>query len=173
MKAELIKKLKEIPDIIYKDPYGKQISLKGGGISDFYIDIKKAYGYPDVLDLISHYIYAHLHNGTNCIAAAGYGGLPPAAVIATKYHLKLALVRDEAKKHGKGGMIDGYVPTKEDKITVIDDVFTTGGGLVKTTKILEQTGAQILGYVVVAKRGEGDMNGRLKYLLVPEDLIQP
>jgi orotate phosphoribosyltransferase len=170
MKAELVRKLKEIPDIIYKDPDGKPIESKAGLALDYYVDIKKAYGYHEVLDLISHYIFTHIPGGTTCIAAAGYGGLPPAAVIATEYNLKLTMIRDKPKQHGKGGLIDGYVPTPADKVAVIDDVFTTGKNMRIVTEVLKPTGAQILGYVVVVKRSEGNMEG-LDYLLEPRDLL--
>lgn len=170
MKEELVKKLKQIPDIIYKDPYGKPIESNAGLALDYYVDIKKAYGYPEVLDLISHYLYTRIPGGTTCIAAAGYGGIAPAAVIETEYKLKLTMIRAEEKKHGKGGWIDGHVPTIADKIAVIDDVFTTGKNLRHITEVLKPTGAQILRYIVVVKRSEGTMEG-LKYLLVPEDLL--
>ena len=69
--------------------------------------------------------------------------------------MNLTLVRDEPKKHGKGGWIDGYVPNEQDKVVLVDDVFTTGGSLRKLIKILEPTKAEIIGVYVVVKRGEG------------------
>jgi orotate phosphoribosyltransferase len=168
MKAELIKKLKEIPDIIYKDPYGKTIPSNAGLSLDYYVDVKLAYGY--MIGLISQCLYLEMPSRTTCVAAAGYGGLPPAAVIAEKHDLKLTLIRAEPKRHGKGGMIDGHVPTPADKITVIDDVFTTGKNMRTVTEVLKPTGAQILGYLAVVKRSEGTMDG-LKYLILAEDLL--
>jgi hypothetical protein len=48
MTDELIRKLKQL-EIIYKEP----VNLKNAGASSFYVDVKKAYGYSDVLNLIS------------------------------------------------------------------------------------------------------------------------
>ena len=48
MNSELIRKLKEI-DIIYCG----DVKLKHAGASNFYVDVKKAYGYPYMLNFIS------------------------------------------------------------------------------------------------------------------------
>jgi len=163
---ELIKKLKEI-DIISKEP----VILKNAGESNFYIDIKKAYGYPEILNLISERLYQKINKHTTCIATAGYGGLPPSAIISAKYDLKLTLIRENPKEHGKRKLIDGYIPNKEDKITIIDDVFTTGGCLKEIIKNLKQTEAEILGCSVVVKRGEGDLLIPLDYLIEAKELF--
>ena len=42
MSSELIKILKQL-DIIYQKP----VNLKNAGVSDFYVDVKKAYRYPE------------------------------------------------------------------------------------------------------------------------------
>ena len=123
-------------------------------MSDLYIDVKKAYGYPDTLNLISDSLYDIIDKKTTCIATAGYGGLSPASVISSKYGLNLALIRDEPKNHGKCSWIDGYVPNEKDKVAVIDDVFTTGKSLSKIINVLEPTKAEIVGCYVVFKRGD-------------------
>jgi len=126
MYKKLVNRLKEL-EIIYK---GK-VKLKNAGVSDFYIDVKKAYGYPDALNLISNYLYTYIDKRATCVASAGYGGLTIASVISSKYGLNLTLIRDEPKKHGKISLIDGYIPNEKDKVAVIDDVFTTGESLRK------------------------------------------
>ena len=126
MVSELIIKLKQL-DIICREP----VNLKNAGASEFYIDIKKAYGYPEVLRSISSELWKIMDKRATCVATAGYGGLSPSTILSSRHNLNLILVRDEPKKHGKGGWIDGYVPKEQDKIAIIDDVFTTGGSLKK------------------------------------------
>src|SRR3989344_1504004 len=166
MSNELVRKLKQL-DIISREP----VKLKNGGASDFYVDVKKAYGYPDALDSISDELWKEIGERATCIATAGYGGLSPATIISSRHHLYLTLVRDKPKKHGKGGWIDGYVPNEQDKIAIVDDVFTTGGSLRKIIEALEPTGAEILGCYVVVKRGDGNLQVPLKYLLTTEELL--
>ncbi|MBI4017104.1 MAG: hypothetical protein HY363_05425 [Candidatus Aenigmarchaeota archaeon] len=145
--------------------------LSSGEKSEFYVDVKKAYGHHGALTLISDELYKTIDENTTCIAAAGYGGLSPASVISSKYGLNLSLVRDRPKKHGLCKLIDGYLPEKTDRVAIIDDVFTTGGSLGKIIKALEPTGAEILGCSVVVKRGGGQSNAPLSYLITLEELL--
>lgn len=166
MTSELIRILKQL-DIVYQKP----VNLKNAGASNFYIDVKKAYGYPDALDSISDELWKRIDKRVTCIATAGYGGLCPSTIISSRHNRHLILVRDEPKKHGKGGWIDGYIPNEQDKIAIVDDVFTTGGSLRKIIEALEPTGAEILGCYVVVKRGDGDLQVPLTYLLTSEELL--
>ena len=166
MNNELVRILKQL-DIISREP----VKLKTAEASNFYVDVKKAYGYPDALDSISDELWKEIGERVTCIATAGYGGLSPSTIISSRHHLYLTFVRDEPKKHGKGGWIDGYVPNEQDKIAIVDDVFTTGGSLRKIIEALEPTGAEILGCYVVVKRGDGNLQVPLKYLLTTEELL--
>jgi len=166
MNKELIERLKQL-NIIDK----KLVNLKNAGASGFYVDIKKAYGYPDVLNSISEELWEIMERNITCVATEGYGGLPLSSVISSKYNLKLTLVRDEPKKYGMRGWIDGYVPNKYDKVAVIDDVFTTRESLRKIIEVLKQTGVEVIGCYVVVKRGIGSLSVPLKYLLTPKELF--
>jgi len=166
MKEELIKKLKRL-NIIYKEP----VKLKNAGTSNFYVDVKKAYGYPDVLNLISEELWKMVGKGVTCIATAGYGGLSPATIISSRNNLHLTLVRDKPKNHGKGGKIDGYIPNKHDIIAIVDDVFTTGKSLKEIIRTLKPTGARIIGCYVVVKRGDKKLHILTRHLLTPEELF--
>jgi orotate phosphoribosyltransferase len=168
---DLIKRLKEI-DVIYRDPSGKPIELKNAGMSDFYVDIKKAYGYPDALNLICNYLWEQIDPRTTCIAAEGYGGLPVSALLSVKHKLKLTMVRNKPKGHGKGGWFDGHNPTKDDYVSIFDDVLSTGENIKNIADLIrKKTEARVIGSNVVVKRGSGSLDIPLKYLLVPEDLL--
>jgi len=165
-REELIKILKEI-DIVYRE----SVELKHGDVAEFYVDVKKAYGYPNALNLICDGLWEKINKTTTCIATEGYGGVTPASVLSSRYNLNLTLVRKEPKKHGKISWIDGYVPTREDRVSVIDDVLTTGGSLSKIIQIVKLTGAEVLGSHVVVKRGYANLEVPMHYLLTVEDLL--
>jgi orotate phosphoribosyltransferase len=165
MDKDLVGMLRQLR-VIYREP----IKLRSGKTADYYVDVKKAYGSPVVLDLISESLFAQMDERATCVAAAGYGGIPIASVISHQHGLKLVLVRDKGKNHGRGGLIDGYVPTEWDKVEIIDDVLSTGGSLRDTMKSLEPTGVEILGCHVVVKRGEADLGVPWDYLLTVKDL---
>jgi orotate phosphoribosyltransferase len=166
MNDTLITSLKKL-DIVYREP----VNLKNAGASDFYVDVKKAYGYPEALSIISDKLLEKIDKRATCIATAGYGGLSPATAISLIKGLKLVLVRDEPKKHGMGGWIDGYVPDENDKVAIFDDVLTTGGSLKKIIEVIKSTRAEVVGCYVVVKRGEAVLPFHVEHLLKPEDLV--
>ncbi len=144
--AEELKKL----GIIKK---GKFV-LTSGKTSDFYVDMKKVLGYPRVSELICNELCKIIDKKATCVASIGYGGLPLAARVSFKLKLPLVVVREKPRKHGLKNLIDGYVPTKEDKVVIVDDVFTMGTSMIKITKALSKTKAKILAGYVVVNRGD-------------------
>ncbi len=148
-KQNLIKKLHKI-EVIYKEP----VTLRSGISAPFYCDIKKAYGYPEILNLIADEVVKLLPKKVTCIVASGYGGLPLGAVVASRFQLHFTAVRDVSKKHGRGGLIDGYIPTKKDVVVIVDDVLTTGSSIKQTLLGLRSVKAKVVGAVIVVKRGE-------------------
>jgi len=95
----LIEKLNQL-DVLER----QKVILKSKKISDFYIDIKKAYGFPEILNEITDRLYALIPKEANCIAASDYGGLPLATAISSKYGLNLTLIRNKKKNHGGGDL---------------------------------------------------------------------
>lgn len=166
MVSELIKLLRQIDIVSFES-----VKLKNGCISNFYIDIKKAYGHPDALNMISDELGSRIDKNATCIAASGYGGISPASIISVRHGLRLTLVRDQPKGHGTRKWIDGYLPDNKDKAVIVDDVFTTGGTLRRIVEILEPTGAEILGFYAVVKRGDAQLSYKINYLLDSKDLL--
>ena len=168
MVKDLVDLLKKI-DVVYWEP----VKLKNLDVSEYYVDVKKACGYPEALKLIANHLLEIVPRETTCIAAAGYGGLPIAValVMSASNNLKLALIRDQPKGHGRRELIDGYIPTKEDKVAVVDDVLTTGGSIREIIETLGPTQADILGCYVVVKRGQCELSASIYHLMTAEDLL--
>ncbi len=154
--------------IVYK---GK-VRLKHAGESEYYLDVKKAYGNPGLLKEIAGELYKSMSEKVTCVAAGGHGGIPLATTISIEQGLKLCLVRDSLKDRGKQSLIDGYTPGKHDIIAIVDDVFTTGGSIINVYNALRETGAQVLSAHVVVKRGEGKIPVPLTYLMTAEELLK-
>lgn len=166
MRNRLIKRLKELGVVRME-----KVKLKNDGASDFYIDIKKAYGDQEAMRLMSQIIGEKLDKNITCIAAGGYGGLPLATAVAVKNNLKLTLIREKPKTHGRNVWIDGYIPTKKDSVAVVDDVFTTGGSLRQIIKVLGKIKVKIKGCSVVIKRANRKVGFSLDYILESRDLL--
>ena len=68
--------------------------------------------------------------------------------------LPLVLVRKEPKSYGTSKQIEGKL-TPDDRITLIEDVVTTGGDSLRSAQVLRDAGANVIHLVVVLDRGEG------------------
>lgn len=151
-RKQLIKKMVEV-GVIYRGP----IKLSSKKRAGFYCDVKRVFGYPELLNALADEVGKLLTKKVTCVAGSGYGGLPLAAVVASRFNLKFIAVREKPKKYGKGGYVDGYVPIKKDRIVIIDDVITTGDSIKRTYLNLIRLGNisknNIL-YAVVAVRRE-------------------
>lgn len=166
MQNDLIARLKQLQIVQYGE-----VELIHAGASQIYFDFKKAYGDAEAFYLLTKRLGYLISHRTTCLAAAGYGGLPLAAGISMLYRRNLALVRDQPKDHGIIKTIEGYIPNKDDKVAIVDDVFTTGESLQKILDIITPTGAEIVGCYVLVKRGEGQLSVPVESLLRVEDLL--
>lgn len=169
MGSLLLETLKNM-EIIYYEP----VELKHNGKSEFYIDVKKAYGDYCAVGMIADAMKEFLPDSTTCIAASGYGGLRLAGRMCDDNYCMLAMVRDKPKGHGKPGMIDGYEPGAGDRVYIVDDVFTTGKSLRDMVKAIRDTGANVNGCGVVVRRLAGDLKDMgltLDYLFEEKDFF--
>ena len=142
--------------------------------SDYYLDIKKACGDAEAFELMANRLGEKIPNGTNCIAASGYGGLALAGAVSVIYERNLSLVRTEQKDHGLLKWIEGYIPSPGDKVTIVNDVFdflTNGETLQNIIDTIAPTGAEIVGCYVLVKRGEGKLSVPVEGLLQVKDLL--
>ncbi|OGM99381.1 MAG: hypothetical protein A3B91_00485 [Candidatus Yanofskybacteria bacterium RIFCSPHIGHO2_02_FULL_41_29] len=131
-----------------------RVVLKSGEVSDFYVDMKKAFGDPRAFSLICSELCKIIDKRATCVAGSGHGGLPLATAVSLRLKLPLVLVRDSDKKHGLSKLIDGYVPGKKDKVVVIDDVFSSGTSISNTVRALNKTKSKIVAGYVVVSRGD-------------------
>jgi orotate phosphoribosyltransferase len=165
--SELSRKLRDHDVIIYEP-----VVLRGGEVSHYYADIKKAYGNPELLDKLARATVENLDQKTTCLAASGYGGLPLGVAASRISGLPLAMVRDAHKNHGKQELIDGYVPGTGDNVSVVDDVFTSGSSLTQTISTLEATGAEIIRcHVILARGATEEFRYPISYLLSSDELL--
>jgi orotate phosphoribosyltransferase len=68
--------------------------------------------------------------------------------------LPLILVRKEPKGYGTSKQIEGRFEPG-DRVTVIEDVVTTGGDSLRSAQVLRDAGVDVIHLVVVLDRGEG------------------
>jgi orotate phosphoribosyltransferase len=133
--------------------YGR-FKLRSGLYSSYYCDVKEALGNQETLNKIMEGIIPIIPKMTTCIACSGYGGIALASVVAYKMKLPIAFVRNEIKDHGTKKLIDGYIPTRNDYVCIMDDVFTTGSSINDTKQKLLFLKCKFVKPVVVLNRAE-------------------
>jgi orotate phosphoribosyltransferase len=68
--------------------------------------------------------------------------------------LSLILIRKEPKGYGTAKQLEGRFSAGE-RVTVIEDVVTTGGDSLRSVQVLRGAGLDVIHLVVVLDRGEG------------------
>ncbi len=162
----LINRLKEI-GVIHK----AQVTLRSGQTSEFYCDMKKAWGQPDILTGLADEVGKRLPVGTTCVASSGYGGLPLGAVVASRFNLKFTEVRNTPKEHGKAQQVDGYIPNENDVVVIVDDVLTTGHSIQGTIIPLREMGISPHSAVVVIKRENPEIGIPYTWVFEVEEIM--
>lgn len=167
IRTELIRRLGEI-GVMSNRP----VMLRSGVTSEFYCDIKKAYGYSDILNAFVEEIGKEITPDITCITGSGYGGLPLAAVLSLRYDRHFVAAREMVKGHGRPEHLDGYLPTTDDRVLIVDDVLTTGSSIRATISALKETEAMIVKAVVLVKRGDGELPIPFSYILDIDELLR-
>jgi orotate phosphoribosyltransferase len=69
--------------------------------------------------------------------------------------LDALIVRKEAKGHGTGAWLEGPLPALGSRITVLEDVVTTGGSALKAVRQLQDAGYVVERVAAIVDRQEG------------------
>lgn len=91
---------------------------------------------------------------TQRLAAPELGAVLLGGAVSMETGLPLVLVRKEPKGYGTSKQIEGRLESGE-RVTVIEDVVTTGGDSLRSAQVLRDAGANVIHLVVVLDRGEG------------------
>jgi len=107
-----------------------------------------------LLRRIGKHLAALVPKETQRLAAPELGAVLLGGAVSMETGLPLVLVRKEPKSYGTSKQIEGKL-TPDDRITLIEDVVTTGGDSLRSAQVLRDAGANVIHLVVVLDRGEG------------------
>jgi orotate phosphoribosyltransferase len=130
--------------------------LSSGKRSRFYVDKYLFSTEPDLLRDLAHEISARLPTGTQRLAGVELGAVPLVAAVALHSDVPYSIVRKEAKEYGTGNRIEGRPFKADERVTLIEDVVTTGAQALKSAAALEEVGAKVLWILAVLDRREED-----------------
>lgn len=128
--------------------------LRSGKRSNRYFDKFLFETDPQLLERIGAHLAPLVPKETQRLAAPELGAVLLGGAVSMETGLPLLLVRKEPKGYGTGKQLEGRFEAGE-RITVIEDVVTTGGDSLRSIQVLREAGLEVIHLVVVLDRGEG------------------
>ena len=126
-------------------------TLRSGQIATEYFDKYRFEADPVLLADIASALAALVPSGTEVLAGLELGGVPIATAVSLRTGLPAAFVRKEAKAYGTARLAEG-ADIAGKRVTVIEDVITTGGQVVISTGQLRALGAIVDNVICVIDR---------------------
>ena len=169
MKEELLEQLKKFA---YKKG---EFTLSSGKTSEHYVNCKPVTLTGRGLTLASLLMLKEVE--TDYVAGLTLGADPLVSGVSLVSALdgrlvNALIVRKEAKGHGTQAWIEGLLPPKETKITVLEDVVTTGGSAIKAVEKLRDAGYVVERVVSIIDRQEGGKDAMMEAKLELRSLFQ-
>ncbi len=139
-----------------------EFTLSSGLKSKHYVNCKPVSLSGFGLFLISFALLEYVEQDSVAVAGLTLGADPlvsGVAMIASQVDRSIdaLIVRKEAKGHGTGAWLEGPRPPKGKKITVLEDVVTTGGSSLKAVQRLRDEGYEVSRVVTIVDREEGGL----------------
>lgn len=151
----LVNELRELGRDLVRVSYLKgDFVLRSGKRSNRYFDKFLFETNPALLRRLGKHLGALVPKETQRLAAPELGAVLLGGAVSMETGLPLVLVRKEPKGYGTSKQIEGHLAAGE-RVTVIEDVVTTGGDSLRSAQVLREAGAEVIHLVVVLDRGEG------------------
>ena len=151
----LLQRAEEVGALKYGD-----FTLSSGKSSRYYFDGRLLSLDPEGAYLISKAMMPALKaSWAQAIGGPTMGADPIVAAVAlTSYlegnHIPAFIVRDEAKSHGTGKMVEGPL-TPKTSVAIVDDVCTTGASIFRSIEAAEAAECQVVKVLAVLDRHQG------------------
>ena len=137
---------------IYKAAYiTGEFLLRSGKTSNEYFDKYQFESNPVLLNAISDHLLDILPNDYDYLGALEMGGIPLATLLSVKTGKPVLFTRKRAKEYGTRRFAEGPDYNGK-KILIIEDVVTSGGQIILSTKDLRDTGGIIEHAICVIDR---------------------
>ena len=154
----------ELLELLKKDAYKKgEYKLSSGKASEHYVNCKPVILSGRGLTLASLLLLKEVN--TNVVGGLTLGADPLVSGVSLVSALdgrlvNALIVRKEAKGHGTEAWIEGPLPPEGTRVTVLEDVITTGGSSIKAVEKLRDAGYVVDRVVEIVDRqedGEADI----------------
>ncbi len=135
-------------------------TLASGRSSHHYVNCKPVSLSGPGLALLGRLLLEQVEAQAIAVAGLTLGADPLVSAVAMQAalagrSLDALIVRKEAKGHGTGAWLEGPLPAPGSRITVLEDVVTTGGSALKAVRQLQEAGYVVERVVAIVDRQEG------------------
>ncbi len=129
-----------------------EFRLRSGQISSEYFDKYRFESQPKILANIAEHLAPMIPTTSQCLAGLEMGGIPIATALSLRSGLPCLFVRKNAKDYGTAQVAEGLPSLSGLEVCVIEDVVTTGGQVILSTKDLRALGARVKHVLCVIQR---------------------
>lgn len=149
--------------------------LRSGQTTSEYFDKYRFEADPVLLDTVAEAMVPLVPADTEVLAGLEMGGIPVVTALGRHTGLPCAFVRKQAKPYGTRRLAEG-AETAGRRVTIVEDVVTTGGQIVLSATDLRALGAHITDVLCVINRNSTtpapltEAGLTLTALLTPEHL---
>lgn len=134
-----------------------EFTLRSGQVSHEYFDKYLFEAQPALLARVVEQMVPLVPDGTELLGGLELGGVPIATVLSARTGLPGLFVRKAAKQYGTCKLAEGP-PVAGRRVTLVEDVITTGGAVRDATRALRAEGAVVEVVVCAIDRSPGDDN---------------
>jgi orotate phosphoribosyltransferase len=132
-------------------------TLRSGQVSHEYFDKYLFETSPALLARVAEAMVGLVPDRTELLGGLEMGGIPIATVLSTKTGLPALFVRKKAKEYGTCKLAEGPDVAGR-RITLVEDVITTGGAVRDATNALRELGAIVEVVVCAIDRSPAEEN---------------
>ena len=134
-----------------------EFTLRSGQVASEYFDKYLFETDPDLLARVAAAMVPLLPDDTELLGGLEMGGIPIVTVLSAQSRLPALFVRKEAKTYGTCKLAEGPDVAGR-RVTLVEDVITTGGAVRNATLALRDAGATVETVVCAIDRSPGDDN---------------
>ncbi len=134
-----------------------EFTLRSGIVATEYFDKYLFEAQPALLARVVDQMVGLLPTDTELLGGLDLGGVPIATVLSARTNLPALFVRKEAKKYGTCKLAEGPDVAGR-RVTLIEDVITTGGAVRDATRALREAGAIVTVVVCAIDRSAEGTN---------------
>jgi orotate phosphoribosyltransferase len=122
-----------------------------GWKSPIYCDNRLTLSFPNVRNIIKSALKETVKSkfpNTEAIAGVATAGIPMGVLVANELNLPFMYVRSSPKKHGLENLVEGKI-VQGQRITVIEDLISTGKSSLSAVAALEEVGCKVVGLAAI------------------------